>query len=478
MIKRWAWILPVLSVVATLIAAPAQAQNYPADPATMAAMQAQYQAQAAYVAQAQYAAQGQYGYPPGMIPTAYMQDPSVAAGSPGPMPDVYGQYGSLPGGYDGGPMGGDFAMGGCSFCGGAGCPACAGFGGGHHGDHGLLGDVFGCVGPYPDGGCGAVRWFDFAVDFMMLRRDDPGRNVALTSQGINGPIVLQTSQLDMDDAAGFRFIGCMQVGPGGNVEFVYFGQFHWDDGAFVRRSGFNDLFSVFSQFGTKPLNGFLETDQSDFQRIDYTSEFDSFEINFRQRWMAPNCRYQGSWICGVRHFILDEKFRLFTSSSSPGVTDAGGNFLRPAQARFDVDTTNNLTGFQLGGDIWICLLPGLRVGGELKAGVYGNHMNANTTIGVNNGNVPTTRERVEINDVSFIGQADLMATYRINYNWTARIGYQFLFVDGVALAGENFNTAPPALFAPPPNAAVRVPTINDNGNVFYHGWFAGLEFMW
>ena len=218
----------------------------------------------------------------------------------------------------------------------------------------------------------------------------------------------------------------------------------------------------------------METDQANFVSIDYESSFDSFEVNFRQRWMAPNCRYQGSWVCGVRHFILDEKFRLFTSSSVNGIN---GDPLNPAQARFDVDTTNNLTGFQLGGDMWICVLPGLRLGGEIKAGVYGNHMNANTTIGVNNGNIPTFTERVSINDVAFIGQADLTATYRINYNWTARIGYQFLFVDGVALAGENFNTLPPALFVPPPGAT-RVPTINDNGNVFYHGWTAGLEFMW
>jgi hypothetical protein len=355
--------------------------------------------------------------------------------------------------------------------------------GGHKGDHGLLGECLGICGPYADGGCAAVRWFDFAADFMYLRRDDPGRNLAMTSLGIDGVIggiVLQTGDLDFEDAAGFRFTGCLQVGPGGNVEFTYFGTFHFQDGRFVRRSGSNDLFSVLSQFGTVPFEGFTETDLSDYQRIDYTSTFDSFEINFRQRWMAPNCRYQGSWVCGVRHFILDEKFRYFTSSAANGFVDINGQFVAPAQARFDVDTTNNLTGFQLGGDLWICILPGLRLGGEAKAGVYGNHMNANTTVGVNTG-APTFSERVSINDVSLVAQADLTATYRINYNWTARAGYQFLFVDGVALATENFNTTPPVGVLNPINPSpfgTRVPTINDNGNVFYHGWTAGLEFMW
>ena len=79
------------------------------------------------------------------------------------------------------------------------------------------------------------------------------------------------------------------------------------------------------------------------------------------------------------------------------------------------------------------------------------------------------------NQVSFIGQANLLATYRLNYQWTSASGYQFLFVDGVALASENFNprTARSTIRSGP-----RSPLINDNGNVFYHGWNIGLEYMW
>ena len=76
--------------------------------------------------------------------------------------------------------------------------------------------------------------------------------------------------------------------------------------------------------------------------------------------------------------------------------------------------------------------------------------------------------------VSFVGDANVQALYRLNYQWTLRAGYNFLFVDGVALAPENFNTIPP--FGPQfPN---RQTFINDNGNVFYHGWNIGLEYMW
>jgi hypothetical protein len=71
----------------------------------------------------------------------------------------------------------------------------------------------------------------------------------------------------------------------------------------------------------------------------------------------------------------------------------------------------------------------------------------------------------------------LLVTYRVNQQWTLRGGYHFLYVDGVALAPENFNTVPPATFFPPPGVN-REPFINTGGNVFYHGFFAGAEFMW
>ena len=184
---RWAWILPVLSVLALSGAQSAHAQGY-----------------------------GPGGMPPGYMPAGYA--PAMPAGymagpgQPGLLPDVNGSYGAAPvappnaGGMGpqalmggdpsmmGGPMGGGMhmgdpgLMGNCGYCGGMGCDAC---GRGSDGlGNGLLGDVFGLVAPYPDGGCAAVRWYDFAVDFMRLRRENAGRNVNFASDGVNGPIAV------------------------------------------------------------------------------------------------------------------------------------------------------------------------------------------------------------------------------------------------------------------------------------------------
>jgi hypothetical protein len=406
-----------------------------------------------------------YAHPAMMAAYAGPQAGMGSVLAPGqPMPG-----GPMPGGQMMGPMDGmmmgspsdayaeDFGNGMCPHCRGLGCLHCQGRGG-------LLGDVLGFGGPYDDGGCCAPRWFDFSLDYMLLTRDNVDRGVDLTSQGIGGPIVLSTDQLDFDDASGFRFTGMFQVTAGGSLEFTYFGTFHWHKSATVESAN-DDLFSVLSNFGQVPFGGFAETDNSSLQRIDYSSTFDNFEINFRRRWVAPNCRYQGSWLAGVRYFKLDEDFQYITVNDTAGVMD------------LDVNTNNSLTGFQAGGDLWLCVVPGLRVGGEFKAGVFGNHASQGTTIAAPSLPIPFEETMVS-NDVAFVTNLDLMMLYRLNYNWTLRVGYQFLFVDGVALASENFNPTPPSIFVGVPGNLIRDPAINDNGNVFYHGLMLGAEFMW
>jgi Putative beta barrel porin-7 (BBP7) len=471
---QWAWVLPVLTILASGGTTWGQdySQGYPqgyqpgSPPPGYAPLQ--YDPSVTMYAPPGTMPGGQPGYgQPGYGPMGYGQPVGYMQAEGEPTPALLpggesGALGPMPGaeGYEGGQYGGpahaeDFGVA-CPYCGGAGCDRCSG-------QNGLLGDVLGIIGPYPDGGCGAVRWYDLSIDYMLLKRDNVGRPTNFTSQGIAGPIVLSTNSLGFNESSSFRFTGMFQVGPGSSAEFVYYGLFFHDSEATVTDPTGN-LFSVFSNFGTLPFNGFAETDQSNLQAIRYTSKFDNFEANFRQRWVAPSARYQGSWLLGARYFKLDEQFSLNTRSTT-----------NSAEAFYDTDIFNSLTGMQVGGDIWFCLFPGLRIGGEAKAGVYGNHAGQNSSLSTSSGAV--FQENADTEDVAFVGDATVMATYRLNYQWTAKLGYHFLYVDGVALASENFNPTPPALFLPPPGAN-RVLSMNNNGNVFYHGFMAGLEFMW
>ena len=267
--------------------------------------------------------------------------------------------------------------GGCPNCGGMGCDHC---GGGLH-SAGLLGDVFGCIAPYPDGGCAAVRWYDVAVDYMALRREDAGRRVDFASFGQGaGDIVLSSEDLEYDAEPSFRLSFMWQWAAGSNVEFTYYGLFFWDTVASVSDPTGN-LFSPFSEFGLNPAGGFAETDNAEFVAIDYETSFDSFEINFRQRFMAPNCRYQGSCLFGVRYFKLDEDFNYFTSNFTAGDPNADPPTVDTlASLQNNINVHNNMVGPQIGGDLWLCILPGLRLGAEGKAAVLANRIAVDNVI--------------------------------------------------------------------------------------------------
>src|SRR5688572_4677538 len=106
---------------------------------------------------------GQPAYGPGQAQqVGYFQE----EGTPTPAPVLGGEAGApmgpmeampmMPDAY--GPTNAEDFGGDCPYCGGAGCGHCSGH-------NGLLGDVLGIVGPYPDGGCGAVRWYDLSLDY-------------------------------------------------------------------------------------------------------------------------------------------------------------------------------------------------------------------------------------------------------------------------------------------------------------------------
>ncbi|MFM9068994.1 MAG: hypothetical protein ACKOUR_16925 [Planctomycetota bacterium] len=327
-------------------------------------------------------------------------------------------------------------------------------------------DILSYILPYAEGGIGSPRWFDVRAEAVNFRRD-VSRQVNFTGIGVDaiGGIGLSTDNLHFDPQWGFRIGAAYQVGAGSNIEFGYVGAVNQASQASI--TGNNNLYSVFSDYGTNPLFGFTETDRSNFQQIAYSTNFNSYELSLRRRWQGRTPRLQGSYLAGVRYFQVVEDFSYNTTSNLP---------LQGAFLNYDVGTSNSLTGLQLGGDIWATIIPGLSVGTEGKVGVYGNHAHQNTrafATTIPNGFLETTGS----DDVAFVGEASFNIVYRTSYHWTFRGGYNLIVVDGVALATENFNPGPPFI-TDPTLASRRTSFFNDNGNIFYYGWTAGLEYVW
>ncbi len=405
-----------------------------------------------------------YGYGAGPMqpygPVAPMMY-NTAPGTPQAFPTESAQ--PLPGGYDpqmAGFYGGPADM--CPACGGNGCPECLGIGGFlAHGLSWLL--------PYSDGGICAPRWYDITADFVYLSRDKATRLINFTSDGVLGDIVLSTDNFDFDPSASLQLTGAYQVFAGGALEFTYLGLNNFSSSASVA-SPDNELFSIISDFGTNPIGGYDETDRSQYQSISYSSSIDSFELHLRRRWQGPNCRLQGSWLAGVRYLYLLEDFQYYTLGGyDPQIQQNRGSMT------YDTTTKNSLTGFQAGGDMWTSIIPGISFGGELKAGIYGLYGQQSTHIIATTTSPPFTQEIYEKqhgDDLAFVGQGNIMVVYKTSPNWALRGGYTFMFLDGVALAPENFNATAPF------STGRTTQSLNDNGNVFYHGFTAGLEWMW
>jgi len=342
-----------------------------------------------------------------------------------------------------------------------------------------LGSLSGAlVRPYGEGGVAAQRWFDFSGEVIYLSRTKGAGGQNFSSQGRSPTnptdFVLSSNNVDLDQyRAGLVLQGNIQVGPGSNVEVGYFGLSKWRNSA-TATSSTPTLYSFLSNFGASPFDGFDDPDRSFTHTLSYESKVNNGEVNLRRRWAEPSGFLQGSWLAGIRYFQLDEQLNFTAQGENNNSSSDNG----PRFFDYQAKTQNQLTGLQVGGDLWLNLIPGVKVGSELKAGIFGNHATQNTQITANSlpaFGIPSIDERASDGRTAYLVQLSTQAVYRLTYAWTIRGSHQLIYVDNVALAPENFNDSPPALFLPSSTRNVR---INTDGEIMYTGFTAGAEYSW
>jgi hypothetical protein len=409
------------------------------------------------------------------MPVSSMMGEGEMPGSALPYDPTMGQ----PGGYM--PEGMDPAMMGepqpCPECGGP----CSGCGGSHcdgfgRSFPGLLSHLRGCVSglpisirPYGEGGIGTQRWYDASFSVIGLARTTGAGPFNTSSIGINtGNFVLGSNSVPIDTLnAGFQTQLNIACGPGSNIELLYFGLDDWDQTASVSRPQ-ADLFSFVSNFGLVPPGGFDDSDRSRLHSLNYNSELHNGELSFRRRWAEPYGFFQGSFLTGIRYVDLDE-YSLFSARglNNNGASNNGARFFD-----YTVNTSNSLVGWQVGGDLWYNLIPGVKVGCELKTGVYNNRSRQRTNITANS---IVINESVLANTAAYVTQLSPQLVYRISHSVALRGSYEVIWIDNVALAVNNFNSTPPSLFLP---GSGRVATINNKSDIVYNGFTAGVEVTW
>jgi hypothetical protein len=456
---------------------------------------------------------------PGATQALYVAPSQGPMAVPSPYVDAYGnqmivpagfsqscgQGGSCPqcGGYgvcDGGGCGGGrCGDGGCGEggCGGGGYGGCSGCSGGPCGpcpmgaggtdppvgydlmnDAGIQGDLVDQRGPH--------NW-DVRAEAVVMSRDKTfDESIAFTAQNVGGPVVLSSNQLDFgSDNWGFRVMGRYDVCPLSVIEVGYMGIFDFQASASVSDPT-NNLFSLFSRpapgtgiFGISPVGVNLPggpnpfTERASFQSIDLESNLQSAEVSYRRYWLGYWPRVSGTLLAGARYVKIGEDFEFFSQGSEVLPQPQPQNVL--ASLRYDVNTDNNLAGAQAGGDVWVSLMQGLRIGTEGKAGVYNNNSKLTNRIVTSPVGVqpPSLFEQFRENNIAFVGEASVDVVADLFPSLSLRAGYEVLFVDSLILAGDNFNQV-----SPYGNQGTRQPFVDDHGELFYHGAHFGVEYIW
>jgi hypothetical protein len=322
------------------------------------------------------------------------------------------------------------------------------------------------------------HYFDARVEYVYFTPDDNiTRDIGFTSFNIfsGDNIVLTSRDLELDYEPGFRAVGRYDIGPLSVVEFGYMGIFDWKSQASFTDpnpvdADTGNLYSVFSEFGTNPgtvtladVGPMPESERSITHGISLDVDLHTAEISYRRYWVGFTPRVSGTLLAGVRYTRYKESFQF------SAVGEAALDYFTKAE--------NDLTGFQTGGDIWVALMQGVRVGAEGKVGIYNNNYVLDNVVITTPpaGMPPDLNERFASNNGAFIGEASVDVVADVLPSWSIRAGYEVLFINSLVLALENFNTASPYGL---PGQDTRVPFLFDQGNAFMHGAHVGIEYIW
>lgn len=284
--------------------------------------------------------------------------------------------------------------------------------------------------------CGAAACWTVDAGALMLHRSH-ARAATLAEDGTTDAELANTADFDLGWAAGPRLRIERQLACGWDVGVTYFGIDGWRAEQALADPGNLRV----------PLVSSSPSDYFDTASAFYASRLYSTELNVGRRFCD--------------HFKVLAGFRWVELHESIGA-EAWSPTL---EGRFNAQTGNYLYGFQLGleGALWNNGGP-FSLDGFLKAGVYGSHIRMAAQ---GEGTYFDMEGEATRGRTSFLGELGLVARYRLNKHWSIYGGYELMWIEGVALAGD----AVAALSSTDENML-------QNGTAFYHGGLTGIELRW
>jgi hypothetical protein len=335
------------------------------------------------------------------------------------------------------------------------------------------------------------------VDFLPLFRDESGStvyqalafreveeirdgdgNVTDTIITYRREAALTSGDLDGGFEPGMRALIGVSLGDWYRLECSYFGSYSWSDSATVRydaSDGTGSLLSPFSNFGDPegvlnldpvPDGTFQAVEGLDFNNrasVNWTSKLDNYELNVRRRVDMPPSRYvaaEMSVLVGLRYMKLRETLDYATESPLPVPGSLNTQ---------EVRTDNDLFGPQIGALAQFLVHDRAWIDLGIKGAILFDQAESSVAANVNPGGVATAAMFSGAEDATaFLGDLSLKFNYQFTPSGTIHVGYNAIWLTGVALATENFVSDINTLVNNGPG------TVDHDGRVVFHGPTIGL----
>ncbi|WP_164102053.1 hypothetical protein [Candidatus Laterigemmans baculatus] len=182
--------------------------------------------------------------------------------------------------------------------------------------------------------------------------------------------------------------------------------------------------------------------------------------------MIPACdnRFQWQFSHGLRWLQFRDSMQLAASMAANGY-DAGDD-----DYFYDVETQNDLLGYQLGSRADYCISRRVNLYAGGKFGIYGNHVDYD--YGWIDTSMPADNFRVGDDDtvLATLGELDLGIGVRLTDCWSVTGGYRLIGATNVA-------TSVTAITADPEGLEDGV-LVSANDSLLIHGGYLGVQYNW
>ncbi|MGA7563255.1 MAG: hypothetical protein WBW55_08640 [Desulfobaccales bacterium] len=246
--------------------------------------------------------------------------------------------------------------------------------------------------------------------------------------------------------------------PGGRIGVIRHGDSGWDlEVSYFQTAPWNNYQSIGPDHPTDVLvmkapGGFVQTQDQPYQAMawDYVTNLHNAELNVR--W---NLYSRLTLLAGFRWVNLSENLQ---GSLEP---------LLGFKPFWNTNTSNNLYGLQIGADGKIWGRGRFSINGQIKAGAYVNSAQEATQVSIYKVLRPSSAVATP---AAFVGEIGLQCQYQVSKGLDLKVGYEALWLQGVALAPgqiqETYST---------PQAFLHALGVNVSG-VFFNGATAGLAY--